>query len=476
MRGITLRCENRAGKTEALGLRDEKYTVEAGPSQPWRGPRTIMPESSSLAQFKNVIERNRGGARVGTYAVCSAQPWVLESAIRQAMQDGSLLHVESTSSQVNQFGGYSGQTPHQFAETVYAAAQRAGLGAGRVLLGGDHLGPYPWRGEEAAAALEKGCELARQCVLAGYHKIHLDASMACAGDPGALDPVTIAERAAILCRAAERAFEELPAGRARPLYVIGTEVPTPGGEVGPGEPPAVTAAEDVGSTLESFASAFQRCGLEQAWERVIGLVVQPGVEFGDNIVWDYDAEKARALVAALPSRPALVYEAHSTDYQQPSVLARMVEDHFGILKVGPALTFAFREAVFALSALEQELLDSRAAARVSRVRQELDAAMLRNPAHWRSYYHGEGDELRLARAFSLSDRCRYYWHEPAVQKELEQLLANLAGSTLPLGLLSQYLPLEYEAVRCGMLQAEPGALIQHHIRAVLQNYAAACRP
>lgn len=434
-----------------------------------------MPEYSGVAEFKNIIERNRGGEGVGTYAVCSSHPWVLESAIRQAVADNSLLHVESTSSQVNQFGGYSGQTPRQFAEAVWEAARNAGLPAERVLLGADHLGPYPWRSESSASALEKGCELARQCVLSGYQKVHLDASMSCAGDPTPLDKKTVAERAMLLCAAAEHAVQQLPAGSAAPVYVIGTEVPTPGGEVGPGEPPAVTTAEDAGNTLKTFADAFRKHGLLHAWDRVIAIVVQPGVEFGDDVVWDYDAQKAQALSAALPSRPKLVYEAHSTDYQRPDALARMVQDHFAILKVGPALTFAFRETVFALSAIERELLGSRPATRLSHVREELEAAMLRNPVYWRPYYQGDEIDLQLARAFSLSDRCRYYWHEAAVQKELDQLLSNLAACKMPFGLLSQYLPLECEAVRCGALQSEPSALIHHHIRAVLETYAAACR-
>lgn len=435
-----------------------------------------MPECSGVAEFKNIIQRNRCGEPVGTYAVCSSHPWVLDSAMRQATEDGSLLHLESTSSQVNQFGGYSGQTPRQLAEAVCEATRNVGLPAERVLLGADHLGPYPWRGETWTSALEKGCELARQCVLAGYQKVHLDASMSCAGDPTPLDQETIAERAAILCTAAEQAAKQLPEGSVAPVYVIGTEVPTPGGEVGPGQPPAVTTAEDMESTLAIFESVFHKHGLLHAWDRVIGMVVQPGVEFGDDIVWDYDPQKARTLSAALPSRPKLVYEAHSTDYQRSGALARMVKDHFAILKVGPALTFAFREAVFALSAIERELLGSRPATRLSRVREELEAAMLRNPVYWRPYYRGDAIDLRLARAFSLSDRCRYYWHEAAVQKELDQLLANLAACRMPLGLLSQYLPQECEAIRSGGLRVEAGSLIHHHIRAVLETYSAACRP
>src|SRR5437868_279257 len=168
-----------------------------------------MREPFSVAQFKSIIARNRSGERVGTYAVCSAHPWIFESAIHQAFEDGSLLHVESTSSQVNQFGGYSGQSPRQFAEAVQRAARDAGLPAEKVLLGGDHLGPYPWRGEDSTSAMEKGCELVRQCVVAGYPKIHLDASMPCGGDPTPLDPRTIAERAAILCSAAEKAADQL---------------------------------------------------------------------------------------------------------------------------------------------------------------------------------------------------------------------------------------------------------------------------
>ncbi|HEU5336735.1 MAG TPA: class II D-tagatose-bisphosphate aldolase, non-catalytic subunit [Terriglobales bacterium] len=434
-----------------------------------------MPELSSLAHFTSIIEENRRGEPVGTYAICSAHPWVLDCAFRQAGEDGSLLHIESTSSQVNQFGGYSGLTPRQFAQQVRSAAAEAGVPPQEILLGADHLGPYPWRGEPAATAMAKGCDSARECVLAGYEKIHLDASMACAGDPNPLPPETIAERAAALCLAAENASRELPTGSPSPVYVIGTEVPIPGGEVGPGQPPAPTSAEDVSQTLELFERAFRRANLAAAWERVIALVVQPGVEFGDNLVWDYDARRARALSAALPTRPAIVYEAHSTDYQKPDALARMVTDHFAILKVGPALTFAFREAVFALSAIERELLAWRGGMRLSRVREELDAAMLRNPIYWRPYYPGSAEEQRLARAFSLSDRCRYYWHETAVQEELRRLLANLAGESLPMGLLSQYLPSEYEAVRQGRLPAEPGALIRHHIRAILAVYAGACR-
>jgi len=434
------------------------------------------PQSNTAPELlQERIRRNRQGDAQGVYSVCSAHPKVIDASIRQALKDRSLLLVESTSSQVNQYGGYTGQTPAQFAAAVLSASRLAGLPSQQILIGGDHLGPYPWRDQPSAIALQKAADLVRSCVRAGYKKIHLDASMACGDDPPTgPSEQTVAQRAALLCRAAEGAMADLPLGSPYPLYVIGTEVPTPGGETLAGQPPAVTPAEQVARTMEVFHRAFVEQGLTSAWDRVIGLVVQPGVEFGDNVVFDYDQKKAAPLAAALPSSPSLAYEAHSTDYQCGESLRRLVQDHFAILKVGPWLTFAFREAIFALSAMEQELFEHRRGARLSQVRNALDAAMLRNPVYWHSYYHGLENEIRLARLYSLSDRCRYYWVDAAVQNELAQLNANLSAVSLPPGLVSQYLPEEYAAVRAGKLSARPDDLVDAHIRMVLRLYASAC--
>jgi D-tagatose-1,6-bisphosphate aldolase subunit GatZ/KbaZ len=420
---------------------------------------------------RSLVRRNRGGEGTGFCSVCSANPWVIEAAMRHAAPGDGLLAIESTSNQVNQFGGYTGQTPRQFAEFVTGIAQRTGFPVERILLGGDHLGPYPWRKEPAAAALAKAAEMVREYVQAGYAKIHLDASMRCGDDPeGPLAEHSIAERSAVLCRAAEEAAG--PAGG--PVYVVGTEVPIPGGEQAAGAAPAVTRREDAQRTLAGARAAFQALGLERAWERVIGLVVQPGVEFGDAVIFGYDRATARPLSTSLPGDPELVYEAHSTDYQTPRALREMVEDHFAILKVGPWLTFAFREAVFALAAIEQDWLAGRADIRLSRVRETLEEAMLSRPEHWQPYYRGAEPDLRVARMYSYSDRSRYYWPDARVQAQLNVLLANLVAWPPPLTLLSQYLPAEYAAVRAGTLANKPEALIESRIRAVLESYAAAC--
>lgn len=431
-------------------------------------------DEHSGTRLQDIIRRNRLSDAVGVYAVCSAQPAVIAAAAREAKINDSVLHVESTSSQVNQFGGYTGQNPEQFASFVRAVAAEAGLPENRILLGGDHLGPFPWRREPAALAMEKAHGLVRGCVLAGYQKIHFDASMACADDPTTgPDERTVADRAAELCETAENAFRELGPASPPLLFVVGTEVPTPGGESQAQVSISVTTTEHVQSALEAFKRAFEKRGLNRAWERVIGLVVQPGVEFGESSVFAYDRQKAKALSNALPTNPLLVYEAHSTDYQLPSSLKEMVEDHFAILKVGPELTFAFREAIFALSAIEREILGGRSG-HASTVCGALEAAMLRNPSYWRDYYQGDENQLRLSRFYSYSDRCRYYWHEAEVKAQIDVLIGNLTQSPPPLTLISQYLPLEYQAIRAGRLPTSPAEMVCHHIQTVLRKYAIAC--
>jgi D-tagatose-1,6-bisphosphate aldolase subunit GatZ/KbaZ len=180
------------------------------------------------------------------------------------------------------------------------------------------------------------------------------------------------------------------------------------------------------------------------------------------------------LSAALSAHPAIVYEAHSTDYQSPNSLRQMVEDHFAILKVGPWLTFAFREALFSLAAIERELLDRRPGHRLSQVREALEETMLLNPTHWKSYYHGDEKEVHRSLTYGYSDRCRYYWNEPSVQREVARLFDNLGTLRIPPTVVSQFLPLEYDAIRDGRLQATPEQLIRHHVRHVLRVYSRAC--
>ncbi len=429
-------------------------------------------------RLTDTLKENRRGRAAGVYAICSANRFVLEAAMLQVRNDGNLLLIESTSNQVNQFGGYAGQTPAQFASFIRKIASDLNFPAERIVLGGDHLGPHVWRKEGGCSAMQKAAELARACVQAGYTKIHLDASMHLAGDPGdAAAPLAqdiVGGRAADICKAAEEAHSELPPGSPAPLYVIGTDVPIPGGELSDARAPEPTRPQDLAKTIQLTKRAFEARGLGAAWERVIAVVVQPGVEFGDATVFNYRPEKARALSQFVNNGWQGIYEAHSTDYQPPAALRQMVRDHFAILKVGPWLTFAFREAVFALAAIEEEWLGNRKGIAISRVREALEEAMLANPDHWKNYYGGDDAALRFARKYSLSDRSRYYWAEPIVAAALQRLVGNLTLHPPPVSVLSQFLPGQVAAVRAGEIANNPVALIHSKIREVIDHYARAC--
>jgi D-tagatose-1,6-bisphosphate aldolase subunit GatZ/KbaZ len=252
--------------------------------------------------------------------------------------------------------------------------------------------------------------------------------------------------------------------------VIGTEVPVPGGTRGADEAPAPTRVVDMESTLDLTRRAFLARGLEAAWRRVIALVVQPGVEFGDHRVHPYERAKALPLSKALARHPGLVFEGHSTDYQHPSRLREMAADGIAIQKVGPALTFAFREAVFLLSRIEEELVAITAGGRPAHVPEVLERTMLAKPAHWAGYYRGSGPALSLELRYSFSDRCRYYWSEPELRVALPALLDNLGAADIPDALLSQYLPNQYWRIRDGSLSRLPAELIKDRIKDVLRSY------
>ncbi|AOK10948.1 MULTISPECIES: D-tagatose-bisphosphate aldolase, class II, non-catalytic subunit [Burkholderia] len=436
---------------------------------------TVEPPRTAHAHtvLRMIFDANRGGAQRGIYSVCSAHRLVLEAACEAARADGSPLLIEATCNQVNHVGGYTGMTPADFRRDVDAIAQRCGLAPSALVLGGDHLGPNPWRHRRAADAMREAAAMVAAYVEAGFEKIHLDASMACADDPARLDDRTIAARAAQLCRAAESAASR--AGLA-PVYVIGTEVPTPGGEVSADGAAiariAVTRSDSIGATLDAHRSAFAAAGLDDAWTRVVAVVAQPGVDFDDRHVLDYDSAKAAALGASILRVPRLVFEAHSTDYQTEHALAALVRDHFAVLKVGPALTFALREALFALSFIEDALIGD--VALRSRLRDVVDAAMRAQPEHWAPYYRGDEAEQRLARQFGYSDRIRYYWLQPAVAAAVEQLFDNLARQPVPETLVAQWLPDVYAACRAGVLAKAPRAWVRHRIRDVIAHYARAC--
>ena len=423
-----------------------------------------------MKHLTKMVEQHKRGKANGIYAVCSAHPIVLEAAISYAHANHTPLLIEATSNQVDQFGGYTGMTPADFRSFVCRLADSLDFSQDMLILGGDHLGPNRWQNLPAEQAMANADDLIKSYVAAGFKKIHLDCSMSCANDPVPLTDEIVAERAARLAKVAEETCMA-HFGESDLVYVIGTEVPVPGGAHETLTDLAVTTPDAARATLQAHYHAFEKHGLEGIWPRIIALVVQPGVEFDHTHIIDYQPQKAVALSKMVEDYDTLVFEAHSTDYQTPQSLRQLVIDHFAILKVGPALTFALREALFSLAAIEEELLPAKAC---SGLRHVLESVMLDRPEYWQSHYHGDGNARRLARGYSYSDRVRYYWPDSQIDEAFERLVRNLADDPIPLPLISQYLPLQYVKVREGDLSATPRALIINHIQDILQQYHCAC--
>lgn len=416
----------------------------------------------------DLLRAHKAGRAVGITSICSAHPLVLAAAMRQAAADGGVLLVEATSNQVDQFGGYTGMRPADFRDLVHRIADEEGFPRDLVVLGGDHLGPNTWQGEQEESAMAKAEDLVRAYAAAGYTKLHLDCSMPLAGDETPLSDAVVARRAARLLAAAEETAPEPASVR----YVIGTEVPVPGGAHETIDALAPTSPAAARATIEAHREAVHAVGAGGAWPRIMALVVQPGVEFDHVRVVDYDRARTADLQRVLDDEPDMVFEAHSTDYQLTERLTELVDDHWAVLKVGPGLTFALREGLFALAAIEDQLVPEGERSDLLAV---IEATMLADPGRWNRYYEGDEREQRIARRFSYSDRLRYSLPAPAIEAAIERLLTNLAAAGIPEPLISQYLPLQYARLRRGKVTADPRELLLDRVRDALRPYSAACR-
>jgi D-tagatose-1,6-bisphosphate aldolase subunit GatZ/KbaZ len=410
----------------------------------------------------------------GIMSACTASPLCIEAVMREAKSRNAPVLIEATSNQVHQDGGYTGMKPADFAGFVLEAARKTDMPPAMIFLGGDHLGPQPFKDMDAAAAMAKGETMAAEYAAAGFSKLHLDTSMRLGGDSTRekLGDDCIAGRAARLAKAALSGFNRYKSrvpGARPPVFVIGSEVPVPGGAQEQEGELSVTRPEDLASTLAEFEKAFKKAGAEQAWENVIGVVVQPGVEFGDSELFLYDRQKAQALTGSLKNYPGIVFEGHSTDYQTPACLRQLVEDGVSILKVGPALTFYRREALFALSMIEKELLGRRGT-ELSDFPATLENVMLENPKDWEKYYHGSAEEQRLKIKYSYSDRARYYMNHPKVARSAALLFENLRRTDIPVTLLSQFMPSQADKLRRGLITKDAHSLALSRITDVIEDY------
>ena len=386
-----------------------------------------------MRELRDLIARNRAGSGEAMPSVCSAHPDVIAASVLLAQEMGVPLLIEATSNQVNQFGGYTGMRPADFIRFVRAICADVGAPEQPVLFGGDHLGPQVWRSQPADVAMGHARDLVAAYVRAGFTKIHLDCSEGCAGEPPQVSDEVSAARAAELAGICEAAAED-PSTLS---YIYGTEVPPPGGaraEEG-GQGIAPTKPESARATIDAHRRHFEALGLGDAWQRAIGMVVQPGLEFAPDHVHRFDPAMPDDLSPVLQDMPGLSFEAHSTDYQAPAVYPELARRHFAVLKVGPALTHAYRQAIYALDALSPWMDATASGSEVSDV---MEGLMRADPSNWSKHYSGSDAQLRLLRHFSYADRIRYYWNQPAAVEQVGRLMARLGETRPPVMVLEQF--------------------------------------
>jgi len=350
----------------------------------------------------NIVEKinnSRAGELVGLPCFCTANEWVIRSVLRYAKQHQVPAVIEATCNQVNQEGGYTGMSAANFSDWTASLASEYGVAPSNVILGGDHLGPNPWRHLPAKEAMEKAEVLVKDYAAAGFRKIHLDASMACGDEPTPSFEL-VAKRAARLCKIAESHSPH----REDLIYIIGTEVPIPGGETDDMDTLSVTSKERLNATIDTHRYAFAQEGLSHVWSKIVSVVTQPGVDFSHTAVHRFDPNKATELTVGLQKFENLSFEAHSTDYQPTDALRELVKNQFFFLKVGPELTFRMREAIFSLARIEEHLFSEPDR---SGIMNALNEAMNENTEHWTPYYRGDDDLITQLKHFSYSDRIRY---------------------------------------------------------------------
>lgn len=412
-----------------------------------------------MPDLRQIIARNRAGEPVAIPSVCTAHPEALEASLTLAETLDQPIVVEATSNQVNQDGGYTGLRPAEFISFVKEIAAKSHVRHERILFGGDHLGPQAWHKLPAEQAMDKAHRMVADYAAAGFTKIHLDCSEGCQGEPAQLPDEITATRSAAL---AATALKHTPAPD-QLLFVIGTEVPPPGGartdDHGDITP---TTPDSAKSTLAAHRAAFQAANIPL--DLIGGLVVQPGVEFSPMEVHHLPLSRDPGLLTALADWPNVCLEAHSTDYQHPDAYPRLAELGFAFQKVGPALTFAWREALYALDTIRAQ----NGWAKGRSLPDTMEEVMLQNPAYWQAHIHGS--DQRLQRHFGLADRIRYYWPDARAQAAVDRLLTDLQDKRLPDPLLLAHFREGEIAIARSSPYPLPRALALARVQTALRPY------
>lgn len=312
--------------------------------------------------------------------------------------------IESTSNQVNQEGGYSGLRPSQFASKLKSLARLININKKSLIIGGDHLGPLPWKDLTSKKAIEKSKILIKECLRAKYEKIHLDTAIKCKDDKY-MDKDTTIKR----CDEILNSFSSNEINKK--FIVVGTEVPIAGGSNL--LKPILTSFKSIKEEIEMYSTIFKN-------KKKYALVIEPGIGFANFKVVKVKFKKLNKILS-FSKKMNFAYEAHSTDYQSISSLKKLVKNNFKFLKVGPELTYLFSKAVFEMERIEKEKFKNN----YSNIKKTILNEMKKSNKYWKNYYSGSNKYINFLKTNSYLDRMRYYWDKKNVVNAKNKLFLNI---------------------------------------------------
>ena len=289
----------------------------------------------------------------GIPSVCSAHPLVIEASMRATLPTSLPLLIEATCNQVNQDGGYTGMTPEDFRDFVERIAAENGFPRERIILGGDHLGPNPWKHPSAEEAMAEG----RGDDRAPSRPRASPSSTSTAAWAAPASPRRSGRRDRRPRRAPGRCGRIRAAGRQTSLSRSTSSAPRSRSRAAPSQALdelEVTTPEDARSTVQSTKRPSRRLDSRtpspessppssSPASSSAAIMSSPTTQQGPG-------PERRAEGHA---RPRLRSAFHRLP--DPCQLADLVRDGFAILKVGPGLTFALREALYGLDRIAEEL-------------------------------------------------------------------------------------------------------------------------
>ena len=335
---------------------------------------------------------------------CTSNDDVILSIINFCKKNNLPVLIESTSNQVNQFGGYSKLKPSNFKKKVEKLAKKISFPKKNIIFGGDHLGPLPWKNLDYKIAMDRGEKLVSLYFKSKFKKLHIDTTMKLKNDKVFNKQIIKARSEKILSNLNHKYSNKL-------IFILGSEVPPAGGEriIRNFNKKKIF---EIKSEILLYKKIFQNLNLKNK----LYLVVDTGMSFNDTKVFKSKTNILNYL-KKISDLMNVKYEAHSTDYQNLKELKKLAKCNFKFLKVGPELTFNYTKAILKMGKIEKRYFKNH-----SDIKKVILKVLKQNKKHWIDYYNLCSMDRVLTGRF---DRLRYYWNELNLKKAKNKLLKNI---------------------------------------------------